>query len=455
MTASAQTSEPLPPTDTEAAKLTPEQASNPQLLESAWKKHDVFDQNAKQAQQRFFFLRRLLTYLSILVVVLAVAQPVILNHVIVKELEALETSNSNGEIKAEQLAALQSEINRRSLAELWSGERKYQALAVTNLLLILFPILMTGLRAFSVKFDRGSSWVLLRGSAESLKMEIFYYRTRVKPYNQNRNQVLAEKLQLISERVKGSSVHQSALSPYEGEPPKRMELGLVLLLLTWPLIWLNRQAERVWQFLFKVEEIPLNPAKDASQERYTDLNVQEYLHGRLEDQFDWYRSKAKLYNRRYQIFQTSVYVFGGLGTFLAATGLQNWVAVTAALAGAFVTYLEYRRIEATLVGYNQAADALYDIRAWWYSLSDQEQTDPKNFEKLVINTEETIRSEHNSWLQDMQDRLANLYEKANERSKSDADAAKPPVSEPSEDKPKTLDSETVQDPLKNPAPTIN
>ncbi|NJL48329.1 MAG: DUF4231 domain-containing protein [Leptolyngbyaceae cyanobacterium SM2_5_2] len=443
MTASAQTPEPLSPSDTKVAELAPEQTSNPQLLESAWKKHDVFDQNASQAQQRFFFLRRLLTYLSILIVVLAVAQPVILNQVIVKELRSIETSPSRSEIRAEQLQALQDDINSLSLARLWN-ERKYRALAATNFFLILFPIVMTGLRAFSVKFDRGSSWVLLRGSAESLKMEIYYYRTRVKPYDQNRHQVLAEKLQMISERVKGSAVHQSALSPYEGEPPKRMELGLVIVLLSRPLMWLNRQIQRVWQFLFKVEEVLVNKIDNTGEQRYTDLDVQAYLRSRLEDQFDWYRGKAKLYNRRYQIFQSSVYIFGGLGTFLAATGLQNWVAVTAALAGAFVTYLEYRRIEATLVGYNQAADALYDIRAWWYSLPDTAKADPKNFEKLVINTEETIRSEHNSWLQDMQDRLANLYESTSERSKSETDLASPSPSPAAEPQGKPKDNEADQ-----------
>ncbi len=444
MTASAQTPEPLPPIDADAAQFPPETAPNPQLLDSAWEKYSVFDKNASRAQQRFFFMRRLLTYLSILVVVLAVIQPVILNRAIVNELRAEETVDSSHEVKAEQLQVLQGELSGRSLAELWWGKRQYRALATTNFLLILFPIVMTGLRAFSVKFDRGSSWVMLRGSAESLKMEIFYYRTRVKPYNQNRNQMLAEKLQLLSERVKGSPVHQAALSPYEGEPDKRMELGLIIQLLTRPVLWLNRQAERFWQFLFKVEEVPLQKAESTSPDQYADLSAVDYLRYRLEDQFDWYRGKAKLYNRRYQIFQTSVYIFGGLGTFLAATGLQNWVAVTAALAGAFVTYLEYRRIEATLVGYNQAADTLYDIRAWWYSLSDAARTDPQNFEKLVINTEETIRSEHNSWLQDMQDRLANLYESTGERSRPDIDSPAPAQAPATEDAPESQDNEDDQ-----------
>ena len=117
--------------------------------------------------------------------------------------------------------------------------------------------------------------------------------------------------------------------------------------------------------------------------------------------------------------QTSVYCFGGVGTLLAAIGFQNWVALSTALATALASYLEYKRVEATLVGYNQAADTLYDIRAWWYSMGQEERAKMANFEKLVVSTEETIRSEHTSWLQDMQDRLSNLYGDAGEEEASE------------------------------------
>ncbi|MFG6104943.1 SLATT domain-containing protein [Leptothoe sp. EHU-05/26/07-4] len=89
--------------------------------------------------------------------------------------------------------------------------------------------------------------------------------------------------------------------------------------------------------------------------------------------------------------------------------MQSWVAITVALTGALSNYLDFKRVEATLVGYNRAADGLYDVEAWWNSLSLDQKQNSKNCERLVISTEAIIRSEHVSWLQDMQDRLAEMY----------------------------------------------
>ncbi|WP_169615864.1 DUF4231 domain-containing protein [Nodosilinea sp. P-1105] len=370
------------------------------LLKSAWERHEVYSKNATNAQRRFLAVERLITLLGVLVVVLAVAQPVVLSQIVQA-------------FGAEVLDDIHNQLPQTLV-------RQYPLLASLNFLLIVLPITMTALRAFAVKFNRGNSWVLLRGNAESLKMEIFYYRTRVKRYKANRHAELAEKMQLISERLKGSVVHQKALYPYEDQQHSQLKLGVVLRLGKWVLTWAHRFVNSCWEFLFQFKEEADNPPQDPN--RYADLDPDGYIKYRLEDQFDWYRRKARSYDRQHQVLQTSVYAFSGLGTLLAAIGFQSWVAVTAALAAALINYLEYRRVEVTLVGYNQAADALYDIRAWWYSLAPAQQAAPQKFEKLVVNTEETIRSEHNSWLQDMQDRLANLYEAERDRPEQDTAA---------------------------------
>jgi hypothetical protein len=244
-------------------------------------------------------------------------------------------------------------------------------------------------------------------------MEIFYFRTRVKHYRTNRNTELANRIQLISKRLEGSAVQQRALYPYENQPKTRVRLGILLRGGKAISTWANRLIESCIEFFVGIREEVVEKTDGASpdrDDRLSDLDSQGYLQYRLENQFDWYRRKARIYDRQHQILQTTAYIFGGFGTLLAAVGFQAWVAVTAALAAAFIGYLEYRRVEATVMGYTQAADALYDIRTWWMSLSDAERADLDNFEKLVVNTEETIRSENNSWLQDMQDRLADLYE---------------------------------------------
>jgi hypothetical protein len=413
-------SEPLDPPSNSIREHFENTPPNLKLLGYAWERFDTYNDNASKAQNRFFFVRGLLAYLSVLVVFLSVLQPVIL----------IRVSNSQAfegqDIGDMSLIALFVEATQGFS---WNNPNTWLTpfswiggLALVDFLLILLPILVTGLLAFAVKFDRGHNWILLRGNSESLKMEIYHYRTRTKQYKHHRNSTLAERIQLISERVKGSAVHQAALSPYEGQPPTRLKRGIVVIFFQKLMRFLRRRVRQVLDFLFQFREVEDNSQTESDQsqspeekaqaeflEFYADLDADAYIHYRLEDQFNWYRSKAKTYDRNYQVLQASVYFFGGVGTLLAAIGFQNWVAFSTALATSFASYLEYKRVEATLVGYNQAADALYDIRAWWFSLSPEERAKTTNFDKLVVSTEETIRSEHTSWLQDMQDRLANLY----------------------------------------------
>lgn len=351
-------------------------ASN-QLLKAAWNRQKAYSENASRYQNRFVFLRGLLAVLSVLVVVLSVVE---------------------------------GRVDRIAPESIWKQ-------GIDGALLIL-PITITALLAFSVKFDRGQNWVLLRGNAESLKMEIYYYRTRVGPYQTHRDAVLAKRIKLISERIKGSPVHQGALAPYEEGSDSSPRMGLLVRLVVGLYRGVAKLLNSLWRALFQFKEARVEAAKD---DKFSDLDdPQRYLAYRLEDQFNWYRSKAKELARQLQLFQSGVYIFGGMGTLLAATSnLKGWVAVTTALTGALTNYLEFKRVEASLVGYNQAADALYDIRAWWYSLPAAERNS-HNFRKLVKSCEETIRSEHSSWLQDMQDRLSHLYGTGDEDSEEGA-----------------------------------
>ena len=127
----------------------------------------------------------------------------------------------------------------------------------------------------------------------------------------------------------------------------------------------------------------LNPKQLFHDDTFSDLSAEAYLKYRLEDQFFWYRNKAQQLDRQLQFLEGSIYFFGGLGTFLAAINQQSWVAVTVSLTGAFSNYLDFKRVEATLVGYNRAADGLYDVEAWWSSLPPEQRANLNNYEHLV------------------------------------------------------------------------
>lgn len=275
-----------------------------------------------------------------------------------------------------------------------------QANFYLRFLVIGTPILVSLLLAGSVKFDRGISWVLLRNSAEAIKKEIYRYRARVEIYSQEQERTdeteprelkLARKVKTIGQRLMKTQVNRTSLTPYKGKLPPQY-----------------------------------GAAEDDNG--FSDLDPEKYLVWRLEDQLNWYQGKALALDKQLRRLQWLIYVLGGVGTFLAAVGLEIWIAVTIAMVGALTSFLEFKRVETTLTVYNQAATDLDSIHTWWHALPDEDKKDEKgqeNFEKLVKNTEAVIQSEHAGWVQEMRDALAELYSKA-EASDKTTENGKPP-----------------------------
>lgn len=142
---------------------------------------------------------------------------------------------------------------------------------------------------------------------------------------------------------------------------------------------------------------------------FSDLTADQYVRWRIEDQFDYYRSKAKKLAQELQRFQWAVYIFGGLGTLLAATELQIWVAVTSAVVAALGSFLEFKRVETNLIACNLAASDLYDIRTWWRALPESSKQLSANKETLVKSAEAVIQGENASWLSEMREALSEIY----------------------------------------------
>jgi len=318
-------------------------------LKQAWERQRTYSKNAQAAQRRFFSLRVGILVLSVLATFLAVTN---------------------------------SMLEKISVAPQIVEE-------VIHVFLLLVPIILSVLVAGAVKFDKGNNWILLRGSAELLKKEIYCYRAQVGNYadRDSRDIKLANKLKLISQRLKGTPIHQSSLNPYEGEVTQETPSS-------------KSKSKKPLE----------NLANKDKDDKFSDLTPEKYLVWRLEEQFQWYRKHARQLDKQLHYFQWGVYLLGGAGTFIVAVGQEIWVTFSTAIAAAFSGFLELKRVEATLIAYNQAADDLYDISTWWQALSNQEKLD--NFELLVMSTETTIQSENAGWVQEMNDALMELYSEA-------------------------------------------
>src|SRR5262249_2026101 len=227
------------------------------------------------------------------------------------------------------------------------------------------------------KFRPANKWILLRGSAEAIKREIYRYRSRTGDYSKDclttnsRDDVFHERLEPVSRRLMQTDVNHGALKPYDGAlPPKEVA----------------QQNDDGFSFL--------------TPERYIEL--------RLEDQLNYYSRKTPKLEKQIKQMQVAILVAGGVGTLLAAVGAQLWVALTTALATALTAWLASRQPDETLVRYNQAAADLANVRDWWTKLSPAAKRNSKNIDQLVDVTEKILETETTGWVQRMENALAQL-----------------------------------------------
>jgi hypothetical protein len=244
-------------------------------------------------------------------------------------------------------------------------------------IILVIPIIITALAAAANEFSAGKKWILLRASAESIKKEIYRYRAKAEVYSDqetktlSREQKLQQRINTISANLMNGEAKLAAIKDYRG---------------------------------------PLPPPYGAHPEDdgLTLLTPERYLPLRLEDQYNFYKSRTIKLERKLQRLQWLIYLIGGAGTLLVALGLELWIALTTALVTAFTTYLEYQQVENTLMRYNKTATDLNRIMVWWEALSVEEQADPKNVSRLVGRTEAAIYSEHAAWVHEMQDVIDEL-----------------------------------------------
>ena len=236
--------------------------------------------------------------------------------------------------------------------------------------IIIAPILIAALIAVTNRFKSGNKWLMLRSGAESLKREMYRYRAKAGIYGDEGStdttpeQKLGDKLARIRRQVMKTAVSEGALKPHGQTMPSDMGF----------------------------------------------LSSSAYLDRRLDEQHKWYESRTASLENKMRLLHWSTILIGGLGTLLAAIGFELWVAVTAALAAAFATYLEYTRTEETLVQYNQVATDLKNIVTWWSTLGSEEQKLASNHNLLVQQTEQALEAEHSGWVQNMTEALVELQE---------------------------------------------
>lgn len=308
------------------------------MLEEAWRRFAVYDHNANLQQRGFLRMRIWIAVLGVVATLVAVL------YAIVSE-ETHELTD-------------------------W---RFY-----LRLLVLATPITASVLVAMAARIDRAMAWVMVRGSAEALKREIYRYRARVGPYHperaeaRDRDRHLAAKIESINRRLASSEAVLEGLKPYTAG------------------------------------RLPPLYAAAADDDGFSELTAERYIELRLRDQLDYYRRRSGRLVKQYKRLQWAVVGLGGVGTLFAAVGLEIWVPVAISLAGALGTYLQLRNVESTLTAYNRSAMELENVLTWWQAVPTEEKADPALREQLVGKTEAVLQTENVDWQLEMQEAMEEL-----------------------------------------------
>ena len=261
-------------------------------------------------------------------------------------------------------------------------------------LVVAGPVVISVLIALANRRAAGRRWVLLRAAAESIKSEIYRYRTGSgiyaesapsRPDGAGRQLLLTRQLEAVEATLMQTDVSGGPLTPYDGPLPPAMH------------------------------------GAEAGDDGLSPLDAERYVDMRLADQLSYYRGKVADLDRRRAALQLLTIVAGGVGTLLAAAGLEIWIGLTTALSGAALAHLGYLQVDNTIIAYNRSATQLAGL-VREYRATQAAALSPAVLADLVTRGEAVLSTELTGWVQQMTDAVKELQEQqAEARSKADGD----------------------------------
>jgi len=238
---------------------------------------------------------------------------------------------------------------------------------IFKFLLILTPILSSGLAVYGSKFLSSGDWLVTRAGAEEILKEIYTYRTVLKN-SRTRDTWLEQRLTEIQRSVFRGLNGELTIPPYEGYLPPHY-----------------------------------NQEDPYSDPGFTDLMGDEYFQYRLEAQLGWHVSKVNKYQKERVRLQVFIIISGILGSILAVV-LPVWTALAASFTAVFLGWQELRNLDSVVRNYSKVVMELTILYDHWKNLKPGDKT-PSEFYKMVRSTEDILWSQNVEYIKAMQEAL--------------------------------------------------
>ena len=241
---------------------------------------------------------------------------------------------------------------------------------ILKFLLVVTPVLASGLAAFASRSYSGGDWLVKRAGAEEIRKEIYMFRT-VLQKTPSRRAWLERQLAEIQRQVYRGLGGELTMPVYEGQLPP--------------------------------DYFPDDPNSDPG---FNDLTGEEYFRYRLAHQLGYHTNRVNRYQAERTRLQIFIILSGAAGAVLAALGgpFSLWVALTASLTAAFIGWQELRNLDSIIRNYSKVIMELNIIFDHWSNLEPEERTSSE-FYKMVNSTEEILWGQNVEYIKSMQEAL--------------------------------------------------
>lgn len=242
-----------------------------------------------------------------------------------------------------------------------------------KILLVLSPILASGIAAYTNEYFSSGDWLVARAGAEDILKHIYLYRTILRD-NPRRREWLEKKLARIQRSVFSGMNGELVMEAFKGEvpPPPRF-----------------------------------NPSAPNCDSGFTDLSGDEYFKYRLENELNWHIKKVNVKQSERKGLQRLIYISAGAGATLAAfgdSGLAIWVALTASFTSAFLGWQQLKNLDLVVRNYSKIIMEFNIISDHWKNLEAEERTQSEVY-RMVNSTEEILWSRNVEYIKAMQEAL--------------------------------------------------
>lgn len=251
----------------------------------------------------------------------------------------------------------------------WFSKDQSLLALIVKFFFVMFPLVASALAAFGSRNFASGDWLITRAAAEEYLKEIYFYRTVLRG-KEKRREYLEKRINEIQRQLFRGLGGEFAFRPYKGTIP------------------------------------PYYSPDYGNDPGFDDLDGDQYFKYRLEDQLRWHIKEVNEYKQERAILTVAVISIGVIGAAFAAWGgpLSIWVAFTASIAAAIVSWQQLRNVDAVIKNYSKVILELTTVYDHWSNLEPEERNDAEFF-KMVRGTEDVLWAQNTEYIKTMQEAL--------------------------------------------------